>query len=319
MPSDPNTSFSKTYQDSSQADPRFAYAAGLIDGEGCIRIQRQTTKETYTVVVQISMTVKARSVLLAMQREFGGNLYSQDFKREKWADQIQWRMNGAAAASFLRKVAPLLMLKRSQAELAIALEDMRTSKGWTPKTRKKAAQMKDQMHALNQKGPDARAAGEGWYQPTPDLFGTLNPFSGPWPRAGMTRGGLAYELPTLVRPIKGTDGGALRNVPTPTAQDNAQIAGQYATNGTTLAGFVKMWPTPSASDNRDRGNLSSGAIKRRMEKGKQIMLSQCVSKESGGLNPTWVEWLMAWPLGWTALKPSAMAKSQSKPRLRGKS
>ena len=28
----------------------------------------------------------------------------------------------------------------------------------------------------------------------------------------------------------------------------------------------------------------------------------------GRLNPTWVEWLMGWPLGWTDLKPLAMAR-----------
>jgi hypothetical protein len=65
-----------------------------------------------------------------------------------------------------------------------------------------------------------------------------------------------------------------------------------------------MWPTPSAADNRDRGNLSSPAIARRKAKGKQIMLSQSVSPESGALNPTWVEWLMGFPTGWTDLKPS---------------
>ena len=65
----------------------------------------------------------------------------------------------------------------------------------------------------------------------------------------------------------------------------------------------RIFPTPQASDNRDRGNLSSGATQRRVEKGKQISLSQSVSHTSGALNPTWVEWLMGWPLEWTDLKP----------------
>ena len=26
----------------------------------------------------------------------------------------------------------------------------------------------------------------------------------------------------------------------------------------------------------------------------------------GALNPTWVEWIMGWPLGWTGLEPLAM-------------
>ncbi len=64
-----------------------------------------------------------------------------------------------------------------------------------------------------------------------------------------------------------------------------------------------IWPTPQASDNRDRGNLSSPAIARRKAKGKQIMLSQSVSETSGALNPTWVEWLMGFPTGHTDLQP----------------
>jgi hypothetical protein len=72
----------------------------------------------------------------------------------------------------------------------------------------------------------------------------------------------------------------------------------------------RLWPTPQASDNRDRGNMSNPAIQRRVAMGKQIMLSQSVDPNSGQLNPTWVEWLMGWPLGWTDLKPLEMDKYQ---------
>ena len=63
----------------------------------------------------------------------------------------------------------------------------------------------------------------------------------------------------------------------------------------------KLWPTPQASDNRDRGNLSSGAVQRLASKRKQLMLSQVVSEFSGQLNPMWVEWLMGFPADHTAL------------------
>ena len=71
---------------------------------------------------------------------------------------------------------------------------------------------------------------------------------------------------------------------------------------------MKMWPTPMASDNRDRGHMESPSIKRRLEIGKQVSLGQSVSPISGQLNPTWVEWLMGWPLEWTDLKPLEMDK-----------
>ena len=69
-----------------------------------------------------------------------------------------------------------------------------------------------------------------------------------------------------------------------------------------LGAAVALWPTPQGSDNRDRGNLSTPAIKRRVEKGKQLNLSMSVSETSGQLNPTWVEWLMGFPSGWTDLE-----------------
>jgi len=81
---------------------------------------------------------------------------------------------------------------------------------------------------------------------------------------------------------------------------------------------VKIWPTPQASDNRNRGGAGSRAIQRRKEMGKQIGLSQAVSATSGALNPDWVEWLMGWPIGWTDLKPLGMDKFQQWLRSHGK-
>lgn len=110
--------------------------------------------------------------------------------------------------------------------------------------------------------------------------------------------------------------------PTPTTQDNVQIRGVGAaanapSRGTTLSGAVMMWPTPQASDNRDRGNASTPAIARRIEKGKQVMLSMWFSSENGRLNPEWVEWLMGWPLGHTGLKPLETGKYQEFVRQHG--
>jgi hypothetical protein len=76
-----------------------------------------------------------------------------------------------------------------------------------------------------------------------------------------------------------------------------------------LVNDVLKFPTPQASDYRDRGNMSNPSIQRRAEKGKQLNLSMVAHPTSGQLNPTWVEWLMGWPLGWTDLKPLETDKS----------
>ena len=171
--------------------------------------------------------------------------------------------------------------------------------------------------------------------------------------------GYVYELPTVARRIIGIGGGAwptpkaidaivrhsrkmmekkyygngdvdltiavkMRMFPTPTVTSGAQVAWDKTpvqTGGTTLAGYVKYWPTPNASDNRDRGNMSNQSVQRRLEIVKQIGLSTAVKETSDGgtLNPTWVEWLMAWPLGFTDSKHWATVKSRSKRQSRGNS
>lgn len=65
-----------------------------------------------------------------------------------------------------------------------------------------------------------------------------------------------------------------------------------------LAQAVKRWPTPTAALCKWGGS------------GSREMLKKIVTPEelNGALNPTWVEWLMGWPLGWTDLEPLATDK-----------
>jgi len=103
-------------------------------------------------------------------------------------------------------------------------------------------------------------------------------FSETWPRSGTMRSGTAYQLPPLVRLTDGIGSGS--------------------------------WPTPGAADNRDRGNLSMPSIQRRASLGKQLNLGMVVDPTSGALNPTWVEWLMGFPPGWTDCGRSGMPSSR---------
>jgi hypothetical protein len=65
------------------------------------------------------------------------------------------------------------------------------------------------------------------------------------------------------------------------------------------------WPTPCASEARQGyQNRNNG------KKGSQESLTTVVQggpsdQVGGSLNPTWVEWLMGWPLGWTDCGASA--------------
>jgi hypothetical protein len=64
---------------------------------------------------------------------------------------------------------------------------------------------------------------------------------------------------------------------------------------------VQMFPTPTAHDGKDCGTSPS-------QTGRNSPTLPVVA--GGKLNPTWVEWLMGWPLGWTDLQPLEMVKFQ---------
>jgi len=77
---------------------------------------------------------------------------------------------------------------------------------------------------------------------------------------------------------------------------------------------VALWPTPNASD-ADKWNNQS--LAERKAKGQQIRLNTAVSPEGGqggALNPTWVEWLMGFPIWWTALEDLETQLCQVSPK-----
>ena len=156
----------------------------------------------------------------------------------------------------------------------------------------------------------------------------LEKFSETWPRSGMTQNGTAYQLPTLAPLTNGIASGLL---PTPCASEpgwkNIEVVdkngnppthfnqrfydkktGRLVQKGLTQA--ARIWRTPTASDATKWNNQSMAD---RLEKGQSLRLCTQVSPEGGrggSLNPTWVEWLMGFPLGWTALDASEMPSSR---------
>lgn len=79
----------------------------------------------------------------------------------------------------------------------------------------------------------------------------------------------------------------------------------------------KNVPTPRASDGdpRNRGDLIAHAKERpNSHHPGERTPERAAERRPGGLNPTWVEWLMGFPLGWTALLPSETPSSPKSPR-----
>jgi len=158
-----------------------------------------------------------------------------------------------------------------------------------------------------------------WKTAQQSLLGDSDESSVIWPRSGMTAGGQCWELPTLERRTSGTGSGLWR---TPTvgmlnadrAKDPEYAQRKLSKGQTiTLADQVKdrrMWPTPVATMSKGSSPTSLTRKDGRDRSGDR--LDHAVMAINGGqLNPTWVEWLMGWPLGWTDLKPLEMGRFQA--------
>lgn len=128
----------------------------------------------------------------------------------------------------------------------------------------------------------------------PCLFSEDSPlYLGTWPAQGMMRAGVCSELMMLELPISENVSGYL--LPTPTAHDAHKPHKSDLTarqGGLSLAASV-MYPTPTCQDAKNNG----GAAQQR--RNTRPLNAVC----GGALNPPWVEWLMGWPIGWTALEP----------------
>jgi hypothetical protein len=133
-----------------------------------------------------------------------------------------------------------------------------------------------------------------------------------WPTPhGMGTDGHGSELSQAVRVAEGlsdSERSAKRVplLPTPTAQKGGGSSRSGARMGETptLQGMARkglLWPTPRA---RQAG--PDYAQLERNNTGLSLETAVNLSDDSTGgqLNPTWVEWLMGFPLGWTDLRHS---------------
>ena len=239
-----------------------AYVAGLIDGEGCISVNRSKTKSDYiySARIDVGMSAKAGPLLKMLHTQFGGGLRQIRKRTRRWAAAYAWGVFGHAAGRLLRDLLPHLVLKRQQASLGIELQDMIAGKtrGWTKK-----------MRELNRKGPlvnltpkascVAMLVAGRWMSPQRDLFSELGlaPFSARWPKRGTMRGGRVYALPTLVRRTVGNGGSAWLTPKRPSGGpcDRNTPGGGLRKIEDQVAGKELNWPGCRATDWGGRGDM----------------------------------------------------------------
>jgi hypothetical protein len=169
------------------------------------------------------------------------------------------------------------------------------------------------------RSPAAREPGVSWErletrtgEPVGSMCRHYDKHTGRMAQIGLTQQVKARMWPTP-QAHKTTRSGEIVNVDgTPwdgIRKPHSKTTGRQITS--CLADAVAMWPTPCATDHKGAGK--TGELRDRLdyatERGGTKSKTYPVPPESGGqLNPTWVEWLMGWPLGWTDSAQSATAK-----------
>ncbi len=200
-------------------------------------------------------------------------------------------------------------------------------------------------------------ASSSWKTPQLSLVEDLGRFSGTWPSAGMMQGGRAWPLPRSAPTMSACGGGVwltpratdigkgeksetfvkrmgdrtancfqslaaqVQKWPTPSAGNfNASESLENWTArrervkaekkngngfGMPLGIAVRMWPTPTVDGNYNRKGASSTSG------------DGLATAVGGSLNPTWVAWLMGWPLEATKLGPLETARFPSARLSRG--
>jgi len=155
-------------------------------------------------------------------------------------------------------------------------------------------------------------------------------YSATWPKWGTMRRGVCSARTTLAHRTAEKEFGFLGMMwPTPRASGQEGYETRKKRQGHTKAMSYlgarveyiekrKTWPTPCATSWGSTGHrqildrqLSDGTItaddKRKM-----------VAGNGGQLNPSWVEWLMGWPIGWTDCAPLETDKFRMWPLSHGK-
>lgn len=199
-----------------------AYAAGLVDGEGCVYVglRDRDGVRYYLPILEVGMTGKAKALLLGLQSMFGGSVRQMRAATKRWGEAFHWRIWGDPCVDALRELLPHMHLKKEQARLAMLVGELRrslipegkTRAEWTSDARDRCETIRLRIQELNRKGPEVppseppmtgariyahRVAGE-WVRPQGDLLSDTGwaKLSGSWPAAGITRNGVVWMLNT---------------------------------------------------------------------------------------------------------------------------
>ena len=127
--------------------------AAFIDGEGCIRAKARTGRAAFPYLHVTNTDARLMNWLLDT---FGGTVSTHRPANGRYRTRYDWQAKQSSLREILTQCLPFLLLKREQAEVALALLSFVRYRGHvrvrTDETRQRE-DLKAQLHVLNAKGP----------------------------------------------------------------------------------------------------------------------------------------------------------------------
>ena len=127
---------------------KYAYAAGLFDGEGCVRIAKSQAKKKakspqYSLIVKV--TQKDGRVMDWLKGNWGGTvLIMHKTNNQDENFRYDWFLNHNNAAKFLKDILPFLKIKKEQTQLALRFQGRLTKSRYkAPEDQKLFAKLSD--------------------------------------------------------------------------------------------------------------------------------------------------------------------------------
>lgn len=105
-----------------------AWAAGLIDGEGCITVAKQCERRDvgkYRYKAKIIVAMSHKETILRLQHLFGGCVSQRKTKEGRKRIDV-WEVSCNSAFRTLEKIAPFLFTKKEEAAVLLRSETLMT-------------------------------------------------------------------------------------------------------------------------------------------------------------------------------------------------
>jgi len=95
--------------------PDYHYLAGLVDGEGCIRLHPSNKGKYRKYYPRLQVTNTYLPLLEMLVDSYGGAIHGPKFSKQATKPCYDWRITGDKAREILKSLVPLLIVKKEKA------------------------------------------------------------------------------------------------------------------------------------------------------------------------------------------------------------